>query len=103
MTSLTSSHKSILIWTAFAAFVGFMLLFPDCAFAQQAGGAIRSKLDSARSSYVLPVAIGIIAVGSIIAVVLWLFDVIDWKGMAKWIFGAMLVGAVAAVVLEVAA
>lgn len=99
---MSNTHKTILMYALFAALVGFLLLFPETALAQSAGGAIRGKLDSARESYVLPVAIGIIAAGAVIAVILWLFDVIDWKGMAKWIFGAILIGAVAGAVLEIA-
>ena len=95
--------KSVTMYSIVALVCAAILFFPELAFAQDGGGAVRAKLDNARESYAVPIAIGIIAVGAVIAIILWLFDVIDWKGMAKWIFGAILVSVIAGVVLELAA
>ena len=99
MTSLTSTQKSIITWTAFAAFCGFMLFFPDSAFAQS---AIQGKLDKARESYAVPIGLGIIGIGATISVIAWAFDAIDWKTMSKWIFAAILIGLVGGIVAEFA-
>lgn len=96
------SWKNVLMYSIVGLICAGLLFFPELAFAQD-GGAVRAKLDNARESYAVPIAIGIIAVGAVIAIILWLFDVIDWKGMAKWIFGAILVSVIAGVVLELAA
>ena len=98
MTSLTNTQESILTWTAFAAIIGLMLLFPDTAFAQ----TVQDKLNKARQTYAVPIGLGIIGIGATVAVVSWAFDAIDWKTMSKWIFAAMLIGLAGGIVTELA-
>jgi len=99
---MSPTVKTIAMYALAIAVCAVFLFYPETAFAQ-AGGDIRAKLDEGRTSYALPIAIGLISIGAVIAVCLWLFDVIDWKGMAKWLFGAMLVGVISGAVLEFAA
>lgn len=99
---MSETAKTYLMYAVVTAIAALFFFYPDLAFAQSGGGAIRGKLDSARSSYAIPIGVGIISIGAIIAVICWLFDIIDWKGLAKWCFGAMLIGVIASAVIEFA-
>lgn len=96
---MTTTAKQYAMYAALLALAALYLLFPEHAFAG-GGDVVRGKIDGARSNFAIPVAGGIAAIGSIASVVLWLLDVVDWKNMAKWILGAIMIGAIAGVILE---
>lgn len=101
---MSETAKTHLMYAAMILVAGILVLYPDIVFAQSgSGGIVRGKLDQARNSYAVPIGIGIAAVGATCAIVAWLFDMMDWKGMAKWIFGAMLIGVVGGIIVEMAA
>ncbi|HEL3836391.1 TPA: hypothetical protein UMZ04_001128 [Stenotrophomonas maltophilia] len=96
---MSSTTKTILMYAVVSTLAVLFFVFPDVAFAD-GGSAVRGKLDSARSSYALPIAGGIIALGAVGSVVMWALDLVDWKSMVKWIVAAILVGAIAGIAIE---
>lgn len=97
---MSTTAKTFIMYAVGTAILALLLFYPDLAHAD-GGSVVRGKIDNARSSYALPIGGGIIAVGAVVSVVLWLLDIVDWKNMAKWILGAILIGAIAGIVLEV--
>lgn len=98
---MSPTAKTLLLYTLTIAVCATFLFFPETAFAQS-GGAIRAKLDEGRTSYAVPIGLGIIGTGATISVILWALDVMDWKGMAKWCLAAMIVGVIGGAVAEFA-
>ncbi|WNH54856.1 hypothetical protein [Stenotrophomonas oahuensis] len=97
---MSTTVKTYISYAIASAVVALFLFYPDLAHAD-GGSVVRGKIDGARSSYAIPIAGGIITFGAVTSVVLWLLDIVDWKNMAKWILGAILLGAIAGIAAEV--
>ncbi|KOB09327.1 hypothetical protein AE923_08930 [Xanthomonas arboricola] len=94
--SATAVNK-LVNWGMMALLLGVILL-PELAMAD--GNAVQAKIKDANDSWAIPIGVGILGVGAVVAIIGWAMDLVDWKTAAKFFLAAMLIGVITGAVMS---